>query len=411
MAWKIAQSPRLGQLFVAPGNAGTEALAINVPLDVTDGPGVVAFARDNRIDLVVVAPDDALAAGLVDQLTAAGIAAFGPSQAAAQLESSKAFSKDLMMTTGVPTARFQTFTDREAAGRYVAGRTFPQVIKASGLALGKGVTICHTLTEAQRVLDEFMTAGQLGTAGQTVVIEDFLTGQEVSLHAFCDGRTAVLFPPAQDHKAIGDGGVGPNTGGMGTYCPVPFVAPEQLTQLGAAAVDPILTGLAARNRAFRGVLYPGLMVGPDRVNVLEYNARFGDPETQSYLRLLQTDLVDIMWACINGRLAEQPVRWLDQSAVTVVMASAGYPGAVTKGYPISGLAAAAQIEGVQIFHAGTRRTGGQVVTAGGRVLGVSAVAPTLVEARDRAYQAVRLIQFYGAQYRTDIAAAAIGSAN
>jgi phosphoribosylamine---glycine ligase len=407
LAWKLTASPALDKLYTAPGNAGTAALGDNVALNITDPAAVVAFAKEHDINLVVVAPDDALAAGLVDALTAAGIRAFGPTQAAAGIEASKAFAKQLMAETGVPTAGFATFKLATTAKQYLATRPFPQVVKASGLALGKGVIICQNLAEAEAAIDHIMTDKAFGDAGGTVVIEDFLTGREVSLHAFCDGNTAVLFPPAQDHKQIGTGGTGPNTGGMGTYAPVPWMKPALLRTAQATVVEPVLAGLAAQGTPFRGLLYPGLMVDGVDMKVLEYNARFGDPETQSYLRLLETDLLDVLNACIDGTLDTIDITWSDESAVTVVLASEGYPGPYPKGRPITGIEAAEKQPGVVVFQAGTARKDGQLVTNGGRVLGVSATGATLAEARDRAYAAVKLIAFEGMQWRTDIAESAL----
>jgi phosphoribosylamine--glycine ligase len=403
LAWKIAQSRQLGRLYVAPGNGGTAAIATNVALKASDIPGIVEFARTNDIHLTLVAPDDALAAGLVDALQAAGLRAFGPRQAAAQIEASKAFSKDLMTERRIPTARYETFTDLAAAQTYVAAQSFPQVVKASGLALGKGVYICADFDEAKQALEEIMANKIFGDAGSSVVIEDYLAGQEISIHAFCDGATTALFPTAQDHKRIGTGDIGPNTGGMGTFAPVPWVKPTLLHKIQATVVEPVLAGLAARQAPFVGLLYPGLMVDGNNVRVLEYNARFGDPETQSYMRLLKTDLLDILNACIDGTLAKLKITWSDQTAITVVLASAGYPGKSTTGLPISGLAEAGEQPGIVVFHAGTKLDENDTpLTSGGRVLGVTATGRDLREAQQKAYDAIKLIHFDGLQYRTDI---------
>jgi phosphoribosylamine--glycine ligase len=338
LAWKIAQSERLGKLYVAPGNAGTAELAENVPLKASDLPRLVDFARSHHIHLTVVGPDDALALGVVDTFQEAGLRIYGPTRAAAQIESSKAFSKQLMITTGVPTARHATFTDLTAAKQHVRNHPLPVVIKASGLALGKGVYIAQDLPVALQALDEIMSEKRFGEAGNSVVIEEFLDGQEVSIHAFCDGHTAVLFPTAQDHKRIGTGDIGPNTGGMGTYAPVPWTTPELIEDAHLRAVKPILKGLADSGAPFQGMLYPGLMVDPDgHFNVLEYNARFGDPETQSFLRLLDSDLLDILDACIDGTLDQLEVRWAGRTAITIVLASEGYPGSTVTGREITGL--------------------------------------------------------------------------
>jgi phosphoribosylamine--glycine ligase len=407
LAWKIAQSPQLGELYVAPGNGGTAAIATNVPVKASDIDGLVAFAREHEVHLAVVGPDDALAGGVVDAFEEAGLRIYGPTKAAAQIEASKAFSKDLMTKTHVPTARYATFTDLTAAKDYVHSHPFPAVVKASGLALGKGVYICADLEEAHHALDEIMGDKLFGDAGNSVVIEEYLDGQEVSIHAFCDGHTAVLFPPAQDHKRIGTGDVGPNTGGMGTFAPVPWVTTALMHQVQKQAVQPILTGLREHHAKFIGTLYPGLMVDGDQIRVLEYNARFGDPEMQTYMALLETDLLEVLNACIDGHLADLQIKWSDKTAVTVVLAAGGYPGKYAKGLPISGLSTAAALPDVVVFHAGTRREGDQVLTTGGRVLGVTATGTDLRDAQARAYRAVSLIKFEGMQYRTDIGSKAL----
>lgn len=403
LAWKLAQSPQAGRIFIAPGNGGTGGVATNVDIAAGDISGLLKFAQENNVDLTVVGPDDTLALGVVDAFTKAGLRIFGPTQAAAQIEASKAFSKELMAKTGVPTARFETFTELEPALKYVAGHEFPVVVKASGLALGKGVSICANREEAEIALREMMEDKIFGAAGNSVVIEDFLTGQEVSIHAFCDGHTAVLFPTAQDHKPVRDGDQGPNTGGMGTLSPVPWTTKELLNEAKKQVVEPILAGLRGSGAPFTGLLYPGLMVAKDgSFKVLEYNARFGDPETQSYMRLLETDLLAILNVCVDGRLADVEITWADKTAVTIVLASGGYPGSYPKGLPISGLDEAAAQPDVVVFHAGTKLDDGRVVTAGGRVLGVTATGRDLADARAKAYAAARLIHFDGVQYRSDI---------
>jgi phosphoribosylamine--glycine ligase len=338
IAWKLAQSPKIGNLYVAPGNGGTGYLAQNVPIPAKDIAGLVDFAKAHEIDVTVVGPDDILAAGCVDQFEAAGLRVFGPTRAAAQIEASKAFSKDLMAKAGVPTAGYATFTNIDAAKSYIRRQGFPLVVKASGLALGKGVYVCSNLSEALSALDDIMGSKVFGDAGNSVVIEEFLQGQEVSIHAFCDGATTVIFPTAQDHKRIRTGDLGPNTGGMGTYAPVPWARPKLLEQVRIEVVEPILTAMAEDGRPFKGLLYPGLMVAPDgSFKVLEFNARFGDPETQSYLRLLATDLLDIINACIDGTLSQLNVEWSNQTAITVVMASEGYPEKAITGRKVSGV--------------------------------------------------------------------------
>ena len=403
LAWKIAQSPRIGKLYVAPGNGGTAELAENVQINAADVPALLDFARSHHIHLTVVGPDDALALGVVDAFQEAGLRIYGPTRAAAQIEASKAFSKELMTTAGVPTARHATFTDLTAAKRHVQSHPLPVVIKASGLALGKGVYICQDVPAALQALTEIMGEKRFGAAGNSVVIEEFLDGQEVSIHAFCDGHTAVLFPTAQDHKRIGTGDTGPNTGGMGTFAPVPWTTPKLMEAAHRQAVKPILQGLSDSEAEFRGTLYPGLMVTPaGGLKVLEYNARFGDPETQSFMRLLESDLLDILNACVDGTLGQLEVTWADSTAVTVVLASGGYPGTYPTGLKIDGLQAAAQLPGVVVFHAGTKRSDGQLVTSGGRVLGVSATGRDLRDAQVKAYAAIKHIHFDGMQYRTDI---------
>ena len=402
LAWKLAQSPRLSQLFVAPGNAGTAGIAANVPIAASDIPALVEFARARRIDLTVVGPDDPLAAGIVDAFREAGLRVFGPTKAAAQIESSKALAKQLMQQSGVPTAQFATFDDYVQALAYIRRQPHPLVIKASGLALGKGVTISQTVTESERALKRLMQDQEFGAAGTTVVIEEFLEGPEVSVHAVCDGCTAVMFPSAQDHKPIGDGDVGPNTGGMGTFAPVPWFDAAKVEEVRTKVVNPVLSALAAAGQTFSGCLYPGLKVTPAGVKVLEFNARFGDPETQSYMRLLKSDLLELLEACADGRLDQVKTKWHPGFAVCVVLAAAGYPGVVQKGDIITGLDKAAKLPGVEVFQAGTARRGEEIVTNGGRVLGVTAIGTTLREAIDRAYAGVNLIKFNGLQYRRDI---------
>lgn len=402
LAWKLARSPGLGRLYVAPGNGGTETIADNIPVKATDIRGLLDFAASADIDLVIVGPDDALALGVVDAFREAGRPIYGPTRAAAQIETSKVFAKRLMAEQGIPTARYQAFTDLPSARRHTGSQPFPLVVKASGPAYGRGTRIAHDLAEAERALDELMAEKIFGEAGSTVVIEEYLDGQEASIHAFCDGRRAVLFPPAQDHKRAGTGDVGPNTGGMGAYAPVPWLGPGLLDAIGDQVVDPVLAGLAARSAPFTGTLYPGIVVGSGGVKVLEFNARFGDPETQSYLPLLGSDLLGILTACAGGGPLPDDISWHPKTALTVVLASAGYPGRYETGLPITGVEAAEAQPDVIVFHAGTRRAGGQLLTAGGRVLDVTAVADDLAEAQQKAYAAVKLIGFEGMQYRTDI---------
>ena len=406
LAWKIAQSARVGKLYVAPGNGGTRMVAENVPIVATDIDALVAFAEKSEIGLTLVGPDDPLALGIVDAFRARGLRIFGPTRAAAEIESSKVFSKQLMQETGIPTAVFQVFHEHDEALAYVRAHGTPIVVKASGLALGKGVYVCTTLVEAETALAEIMLTRVHKDAGNEVVIEEFLEGQEVSIHAFCDGKDFVVFPPAQDHKPVGEGDTGPNTGGMGTIAPVPWVSAETMRDIGETIVRPTLAALAKRGRRFTGLLYPGLKMTKGGPKVLEFNARFGDPETQSYMRLLKTDLLDILDACEGGTLANLDVEWNTGFAACIVLASGGYPGAYKKGIAIDGVADAENVPGIVVFHAGTSFDGG-LKTSGGRVLGVSATADTLRGALDCAYEAARLIRFEGMQYRRDIGAKAL----
>jgi phosphoribosylamine--glycine ligase len=403
LAWKIKQSPECGQLYVAPGNAGTARIAENVQIDVKNNDAVVAFAKEKNIGLVVVAPDDYLAQGMVDALSAAGIPAFGPTQSAARLEWSKAFAKEFMTKHGVPTAASKTFSSFSDAASYIKTVSPPVVIKADGLALGKGVVIAGRADVAEDTLRAFMEKGQFGESGKTVVIEEFLKGTEASLHAFSDGKTAKLFPVARDHKRVGDGNTGHNTGGMGTIAPVSVPA-DFLKQAEERVVMPVINAMAASGTPYKGVLFPGIMGSADDFKVLEYNARFGDPECESYMRILESDLVKIMLACVNGTLAETDVRWSAQSVVSVILASGGYPEHYEKSFPISGIEDAESDPAVVVFHAGVAEKDGQLVTSGGRVLAVSAVGANPEEAKDKAYAAARKIHFQGSQMRTDIGA-------
>lgn len=409
IAWKLAQSPRLTRLYVAPGNAGTAQVAENVDLRVprtTATPAEIAAyleavkqkARDLRIDLVFVAPDDPLAWGLVDALAAAGIAAFGPSQAAARLEASKSWAKLLMQRHGVPHTRTWIFDDVEAARAHVRAATTQLVVKADGLAVGKGAIVTSTREEALAAIDELRA---LGDSGQRLTIEERVTAREVSAHAFSDGKTIAAMPLSCDHKTVFDGGRGPNTGGMGVYSP-PWWASESLPrEISSRVLAPLVRAMAAENTPFRGVVYPGIFVNDSGIQVFECNARFGDPETQALLVRLRSDLLEIVAACVEGRLESVPVTWASEASVCVVMASPGYPGSYPTGLPITGLE---NVDAdVVVFHAGTRRRDdGAVVTAGGRVLSVTALGPTLEAARQKAYANVERIHFEGAHYRRDI---------
>lgn len=411
LVWKLAQSPRVTRLVCAPGNAGiaAERLASNgaavecVALGAEDLPGLLAWARESKPDLTVVGPDNPLALGIVDLFQREGLRIWGPNQSAARFESSKVFAQEFMDRHGIPTAQSGTFTDFASASRFAATLGGRCAVKADGLALGKGVLICHDMQQADQAIEQILVQKSFGAAGARIVIQELLTGVEVSLHALCDGRTARLFPTSQDHKRALDGDRGPNTGGMGTYSPVPFLSPAELIATGRQILEPWLRGCAAEGIDFRGILYPGLMLTPTGPKVLEFNARFGDPETQVYLTRLENDLVDLLEASVDGTLDRHELKWRDDVAVCVVMASGGYPDKYPKGKPITGIDEANRIPGVKVFHAGTALQGGTVVTNGGRVLGVTALGPDLIQARAAAYAAVDCIRFDGAQYRRDIA--------
>ncbi len=407
LAWKLAQSERVEQIYVAPGNGGTaapEQKSTNF-----DGPpaAVLEFARDAGIDLTVVGPEVPLANGIVDDFQARDLKIWGPTRAAAQIEADKAFAKAFMQRHGIPTGSYAAFTDFTAARRYLLDQTEPVVIKASGLAAGKGVIIPDSAEEAEAALSQIMVERQFGAAGNEVVIEQRLSGPEVSVLAFCDGQHLIPMPPAQDHKRVFDNDQGPNTGGMGAYAPAPVCPPDLLEQVVETIMQPALDGLRAEDRPYVGVLYAGLMLTPAGPQVLEFNCRLGDPETQVILPLLETDLLEIIEHCLAGTLAELEVTWRDDSAATVVLASGGYPGRYDTGRPIVGLEQAAALDGVTVFHAGTNREDEQVLTAGGRVLNVTGIGPNLAQALERAYAGVKLIHFDEMHYRTDIGARAL----
>jgi phosphoribosylamine---glycine ligase len=403
LAWKLARSPDLGRLYVAPGNGGTETIAQNIPIKTSDTAALMDFARAEKIDLIIVGPDDALAAGIVDAFRSAGLRIYGPTRAAAQIETSKVFGKHVMTAQNIPTARYEAFTDIRAAKRYAGSGSFPLVVKASGPAFGRGTWIAHDLSEASRALDAMMAEKIFGEAGCQVVIEEYLGGQEASIHALCDGRKAVLFPAAQDHKRVGTGDTGPNTGGMGAYAPVSWLDNDMLGKVRAQVIDPVLAELEMQGAPFTGTLYPGIVVESGEVKVLEFNARFGDPETQVYVPLLDSDLLGILSSCADGGgLFPHEIGWYAKTALTVVLASEGYPGTYQTGLPITGVEEAGALPGIVIFHAGTRRADGDLLTSGGRVLDVTAVADSLAEAQQKAYEAVKLIHFEGMQYRSDI---------
>ena len=416
LVWKLAQSPHIAQMWCAPGNAGIseERLAKNgslvecVNISAEDLPKLLAFAQEKQIDFTVVGPDGSLALGVVDLFQKNGLRIWGPTQKAAQFEASKVYSQDFMERHGIPTARSEIFSDAAAARNFATTLDGRCAVKADGLALGKGVLICQNVEEANKAIDEILVSKAFGSAGARIVIQEFLEGMEISLHALCDGKTAKLFPTSQDHKRALDGDLGLNTGGMGTYSPAPFLTDAELADVGAKILNPWLKGCAADGIDFRGLLYPGVMLTKDGPKVIEFNARFGDPETQVYLTRLENDLVELLSASVDGTLGNMELRWSRTASVCVVMASGGYPGSYAKGKPISGLAEAGALPNTKIFHAGTAKAGDQIVTNGGRVLGVTAWAETLSAARDAAYQAVERIHFEGAHYRHDIAAKALG---
>ncbi|RKP48735.1 phosphoribosylamine--glycine ligase [Cohnella endophytica] len=404
--WALKKSAKIKQIYCAPGNAGTAQLAENVDIGELEFQRLVGFARDNAIDLVVVGPDDPLAAGIVDEFEAASIPVYGPRKNAAEIEGSKIFMKDLLRKYEIPTAKYETFTDYEVASAYLKQQSLPIVIKADGLAAGKGVTVAFTREEADKALAETMVDKSFGAAGDKVVIEEFLEGQEMSILAFVDGETVKPMSPAQDHKQVFDNDKGPNTGGMGTYSPLPHIAQSIIDEAIETIIKPTARAMVSEGRPFRGVLFAGLMITKDGPKTIEFNARFGDPETQVVLPRLETDLLEIFLASIDGTLEQIEMKWSDEAAVCVVLASEGYPGSYPKGLPISGLDEV-QVPGALVFHAGTALKDGQVVTNGGRVLGIVGRGAGIAEARTNAYNAAADIVFQGKQNRTDIAAKAL----
>jgi phosphoribosylamine--glycine ligase len=412
LVWKLAKSPRADKIWCAPGNGGIaqECLVKNnsriecVGLNAEDVPGLLAWAQANRPDLTVVGPDNPLALGIVDIFQQNRQRIWGPNRKGAQFEASKVFAQKFMDKFGIPTARSATFTEAKPAKAFAASLDGRCAVKADGLALGKGVLMCTTVSEAERAIDDMLVQHTFGQAGAQIVIQEFLEGIEISLHALCDGKTAKLFPASQDHKRALDGDLGLNTGGMGAYSPAPFLTEPQLAEVGRRILGPWLEGCAAEGIDFRGILYPGLMLTKNGPKVLEFNARFGDPETQVYLTRLENDLLDLLEASADGTLGGSDLRWSSEPSVCVVMASGGYPGTYQKGKPILGLEAVEFMPNVKVFHAGTSLANGQFVTSGGRVLGVTAWAKDLSSARDAAYSAVRQIHFEGAHFRSDISA-------
>ena len=405
LAWKLAQSPSATKLYAIPGNPGMAAVAECVSgISIEDNEAVVAFAEEHAIDLAVIGPEVPLTNGIIDAFEAAGILAFGPRKAAAELEGSKAFSKGLMKKYGIPTAKYEVFTDAEAAKDYVRQEGAPIVIKADGLAAGKGVIVAETCDEALAAVADIMEDQEFGAAGNRVVIEEFMEGEEASLLCFTDGETIVPMISSQDHKRAYDGDKGPNTGGMGTYAPAPVMTPAMIEATKEKILKPVIAAMKQEGRTYQGCLYAGLMITKDGPKVVEFNARFGDPETQVVLPLLKSDLVDIMVACAkgDGSLKDLDIAWSDGAAVCVVLASGGYPKSYRKGYEITGLDEAEKL-GCHVFHAGTAERDGSVVTAGGRVLGVVAEAADVRAAVDKAYQGVNVIDFKDKMFRHDIA--------
>ena len=413
LVWKLAQSPRVEQVFCAPGNAGTSQEGINVPIDVNDFDYLLRFAKKENIGMTVVGPEDPLAGGIVDFFQAHGLRIFGPSKAAAQIEGSKVFSKKLMRHADVPTAEFRVFDHPEPARKYIQTREYAVVVKADGLAAGKGVIVCNNQEEALEAVNRIMVREEFGrAAGRQIVVEKKLEGEELSILALVAGRTIIPLAPSQDHKRAFDGDTGPNTGGMGAYSPAPLGTPKLLDDIETNALIPTVHAMKRARVPFRGILYAGVLVTNQGMRVLEYNCRLGDPETQPVLMRLKTDLCELLEAVVDDRLGDftdDTLQWDPRPAVCVVMASGGYPGNYAKGKMILGLNDAAKLRDVKVFHAGTRlEPGGMIVTDGGRVLGVTALGDTLADAKARAYEAVSMIGFPGAHWRKDIADKALG---
>jgi phosphoribosylamine--glycine ligase len=407
LAWKIAASPLTTKLWCAPGNAGIAREAECVPLDITDHAAVVAFCKAKKVDFVVVGPEAPLVAGIVDDLESAGFKTFGPNKAAARLEGSKGFTKDLCKAHNIPTAAYERFTSAEPAKTYARTRAVPIVIKADGLAAGKGVIIAETIAEAEAAIN-MMFSGGLGEAGAEVVIEEFLIGEEASFFALCDGETAIPLASAQDHKRAYDGDKGPNTGGMGAYSPAPVMTAETTQRTMDEIIKPTVRAMKEMGAPFRGILFAGLMITQQGPKLIEYNVRFGDPECQVLMLRLMSDIVPALIAARDGQLKNFDLRWYDEAALVVVMATNGYPGNYGKGSVIEGLDAAGALDGVEIFHAGTKSEGGKITANGGRVLGVAATGETVAEAQQRAYAAVDAIDWPGGFCRRDIGYLAIG---
>jgi phosphoribosylamine--glycine ligase len=402
LAWKIAQSPLAEKIYCAPGNGGTASLTENVPLKAEDIAGLLKFAREKEIDLTVVGPEVPLSLGIVDEFQRAGLRIFGPNRAGAMIESSKAWAKEFMIKYGIPTAASGIFTDRQGALAYLAEVGAPIVVKADGLAAGKGVVVCQTKKEAAAAIDLIMKEKEFGEAGSRVVIEECLVGEEASIIALTDGETIVPLVSSQDHKRVFDNDQGPNTGGMGAYSPAPLVTERLMEEIKQTVLLPFVAGMKQEGIDFRGVVYAGIMVTKKGPKVLEFNARFGDPETQPIMMRLKSDLIPIIEAVIDRRLAKTPIVWEERAAVCVVLAAGGYPGKYEKGREIKGLDNVPQIKDAYVFHAGTELKEGKVLTSGGRVLGVTALGDSIKFAIQKAYQAVGLVSFAGMHYRKDI---------
>lgn len=407
IAWKLAQSKKLDKLFIAPGNPGTALCGTNVDIGACEINKLVDFARQNKVSLAVIGPEDPLAAGIVDKFEAAGIKAFGPSGPAAQLEADKAFAKQIMRTNSIPTAESKTFDRFEDAKAYIASRDEAVVVKAAGLAKGKGVFVCNEPSDGILAAEKIMCENAFGSAGNIVIVEEKLLGEEASILAFVDGRSIYVMETSQDHKPIGDGDTGPNTGGMGAYSPAPVVTDKLMDQITKEILVPTIDGMNRNGTPYKGVLYAGIMVTKGGPRTLEFNVRFGDPETQPILSRLKSDLLEVMLAVCDGKLDTVTLDWDDRPAVCVVMASGGYPDGYEKGKKITGLDEAGKMEDVTVFHAGTAEENGDIVTAGGRVLGVTALGDTVAKAKATAYKAVEKINFDGAYCRKDIADKAI----
>jgi phosphoribosylamine---glycine ligase len=402
LVWKIKQSPRVEKIFCAPGNAGTEEIADNISIAADDIKGLLEFALKQNIGLTVVGPEQPLVKGIIDQFEEKGLRIFGPNERAAELEGSKSFSKDIMKKYALPTAQYKTFNSADIAKKYIKIKNCPLVVKADGLAAGKGVLLCQTTDEALAAVDSIMGKRSFGEAGDQIVVEEFLEGEEVSVLAFCDGQTILLMDSAQDHKAAYDGDKGPNTGGMGAYSPAPIFTETMRQKVQDIIMFPMIRAMQQEGRPYKGILYAGLMLTKTGPQILEFNARFGDPETQPLLTRMNSDIVPIFEACIDGTLDQCHLEWKNQSSVCVVMAAKGYPNSYDKGKPISGFKDANELPGVMVFHAGTKKHDGEVLTSGGRVLAVTATGDNLATAISRAYEAVEKIQWDGIHYRKDI---------